>query len=76
MFDIRPETTVEISGLTVRNGSTTSSGGGVFSRGALMLTNLTVSGNATTTILSSGGGIHSDGRALTLTNGIVSGDPP
>ncbi|NEO86141.1 MAG: DUF4347 domain-containing protein [Spirulina sp. SIO3F2] len=55
-----------ISELTIRNGSTSGNGGGIFSSGAVTLTNSTVSGNA-------GGGIASNG-AVTLTNSTVSGN--
>ena len=38
-------TTLELSSVTITNGDTTSSGGGIFNRGTLTLTNSTVSGN-------------------------------
>ena len=63
--------TVELSGLTVRNGATTGFGGGIFSFGALTLTDVTISGNAA----AGGGGIFNDlGATATLAGVAVSGN--
>ncbi len=60
--------TVEISGLTIRNGDT-GVGGGIDNGGTLTLTNSTVSGNT-----AGGGGGIANGATATLTNSIVSGN--
>ena len=65
-----PNVPVTIDSVTIRNGRTFGSGGGILSPGAVTLTNSTVSGN---TANSSGGGIFSNG-AVTLTNSTVSGN--
>ena len=67
-----PGMTVNISGVTIRNGGSTSYagvGGGINNSGTLALVNSTVSGNSAT----SGGGIENSGT-LTLTNSTVSGN--
>ena len=61
--------TVNISGVTIRNGATTGFGGGIFNLGTLTLTNSTVSGNSAV----EGGGIRNSGT-LTLANSTVSGN--
>jgi hypothetical protein len=63
--------TVNISGVTIRNGGTGGGGGGIFNAGTLTLTNSTVSGNAAG---EDGGGIFNDAGTLTLINSIVSGN--
>ena len=64
--------TVNISGVTIRNGGTGGQGGGIFNVGILTLTNSTVSGN---NAAGGGGGILNDaGGTLTLTNSTVSGN--
>ena len=61
------------SGLTIRNGRTRSSGGGIRNEGALNLSNATVAGNETTG--SFGGGIANSGTAvMSLTNVTLSGN--
>jgi CSLREA domain-containing protein len=63
--------TVNISGVTIRNGGTGGRGGGIFNVGILTLTNSTVSGNNA----GAGGGIYNDNPGtLTLTNSTVSGN--
>ena len=62
--------TVNISGVTIRNGGTGGGGGGIFNVGTLTLTNSTVSGNNAG---ENGGGIYNSGT-LTLTNSTVSGN--
>ena len=60
--------TVNISGVTIRNGGTGGGGGGIFNAGILTLSNSTVSGNNAG---DGGGGIfNDDGGTLTLTNSI------
>ena len=72
VFDIDPKfvfgVTVEISGLTIRNGSTAFGGGILTGIATLTLTNVTVSGN---TAGVSGGGIYNLGM-LTLNSSTVS----
>src|SRR4029450_5628933 len=64
--------TVNINGVTIRNGGTGVNGGGIFNAGTLTLTNSTVSGN---TAGDDGGGIRNVlGGTLTLTNSTVSGN--
>ena len=59
------------SGLTVRNGRTSMSGGGIRNEGNLVMSNATVSGNETTA--SYGGGIANSGPAtMSLTNVTIS----
>jgi CSLREA domain-containing protein len=61
------------SGLTITNGRTTSSGGGIRNEGALNLSNATVAANETTA--SFGGGIANSGTAtMSLTNVTLSGN--
>jgi parallel beta-helix repeat protein len=62
--------TATISGLTITNGATTGSGGGIRNNGNTTLTNCTVSGNTSD---SKGGGIWNSGY-LILTNCTVSGN--
>ena len=63
--------TVNITGVTIRNGGTTAVGGGIFNGGTLTLTNSTVSGSAAE---NDGGGIFNNAGTLTLINSIVSGN--
>jgi CSLREA domain-containing protein len=61
------------SGLTIRNGRTASSGGGIRNEGALDLSNATVAGNETTA--SFGGGISNSGTAtMSIANVTISGN--
>jgi CSLREA domain-containing protein len=61
------------SGITITNGRTASSGGGIRNEGALNLLNATVAGNETTA--SFGGGIANSGTAtMSLTNVTLSGN--
>jgi hypothetical protein len=62
--------TATISGLTITNGATTGSGGGIRNYGNTTLTNCTVNGNTSD---SKGGGIRNNGD-MTLTNCTVSGN--
>jgi CSLREA domain-containing protein len=76
IFTINLGRTVGISGLTMSNGSITSSispancGGAVFNSGTLTLTNSTLSANSS---INCGGGIFSNGT-LTLLNSTVTGN--
>ena len=54
VFNVYQDRVVTVDGLTVRNGSTGASGGGVFVNGSLTMTNCTVEGNHAR---SAGGGI-------------------
>ena len=64
--------TVVISALTIRNGRTDDSGGGIFNGGNLTLTDSVVSGNYAP---NTGGGIYNgNSGTLTLSNRIVSGN--
>ena len=63
--------TVNITGVTIRNGGTTAVGGGISNGGTLTLTESTVSGNAAD---NDGGGIFNNAGTLTLINSIVSGN--
>jgi CSLREA domain-containing protein len=63
--------TVNINGVTIRNGGTGITGGGIFNGGTLTLTNSTVSGNAAG---NDGAGIFNDAATLTLINSTVSGN--
>ena len=65
VFDIAPGSATDISGVTVRNGSS-SGGGGIGNEGTLTLNNSTLSGNT-------GRGISSTGT-VTINNSTVSGN--
>ena len=73
ILDVGSGVTASVLGLTITNGNNTSHGGGIRNRGALALTNSTVSGNSTDI---TGGGIWISGfgSTLTLTNSTVSGN--
>lgn len=63
--------TVDISGVTVQNGSCSDSGGGIWNWGTLTLTSSAVNNNTTTGANHDGGGIF-NGLTMTLTNCTVS----
>jgi len=66
------ENTVEVAGVTIRNGQGGNDrGGGIFNNGTMTLTNSTVCDNAVN--IADGGGISNYGT-LTLTNSTVSGN--
>ncbi len=66
------ENTVEVAGVTIRNGQGgNDQGGGIFNNGTMTLTNSTVCDNAVN--IADGGGISNYGT-LTLTNSTVSGN--
>lgn len=76
IFTINPNMTVSISGLTISNGSAAIGGGIYNNRGALTISNSTISGN---TASSAGGGIHNGGigagnAALMITNSTIRGN--
>ena len=68
--------TITISGLTIKNGSTTGFGGGILNDGVLTLTNSVVTGNQTRAGNGTGGGTAGGGifssKTLTLNNTVVS----
>jgi hypothetical protein len=60
VFHIASEQTVAISGLTIMNGHTTESGGGILNdQAVLLLSNCVITGNSAAGNI--GGGIHNDG---------------
>jgi hypothetical protein len=63
-------TDVTLDSLTVRNGNTASSGGGIYNEGTLTVNNSTLSGNAAT----NGGGISNFDGTLTVTVSTISGN--
>ena len=70
IFRNLPGETVTISGLTIRNGSGGSFGGGIVNEETLTVTNSTISGNVVGEL---GGGIANSGTA-TISNTIISGN--
>jgi hypothetical protein len=72
VFHVTGAFTVNISGVTVRNGNATSNkGGGIYNNGGtLAITNSAFSGNSADW----GGGIYSTAGALTITNSAFSGN--
>jgi CSLREA domain-containing protein len=75
VFEVRPDTTVTIDKVTVRNGNLQSKGGdggGILNAGALTLSNSVVSGNKVE-YPHVGAGIYTTGQ-LTLANSTVSGN--
>jgi len=67
VIHIPGNTTVGISGITVQNGLSAASGGGISNAGILDLNNSVISGNITTSASNGGGGIYND-SVLTLDN--------
>jgi len=70
VFDVQSGVNATISGLTIADGSSATSGGGIENDGTLSLTNCTVSNSSATT---NGGGIDNQGT-LTVTTSTVSGN--
>jgi hypothetical protein len=66
--------TVNISGVTIRNGGTGGGGGGIFNVGTLTLTNSAVSGSSADGTGGAGGGGISNAGTLTLINTTVNGN--
>jgi hypothetical protein len=68
--DAATEIVVNIDGLTLTGGDVTGSGGAIFTREALTVSNSTISGNST----DSGGGIRNEDGTLTVSNSTISGN--
>jgi hypothetical protein len=74
VFDIAAPFTVSLAGLTIADGFTTGSGGGIFNAGVLTVTDSTLSGNSSSGgFPSGGGGIYNIGM-LTVTDSTLSGN--
>ncbi len=71
VVSVQPDVNATITGLTIRGGSTTDSGGGIDSRGMLTLVDLVVVAN---TAVISGGGISNDGGELVISDSTVAGN--
>lgn len=79
VFDISGPVTVNITGITVRNGMVIDNSGGVEGNGGgilnnggtLTITDSTISGN---TAIDSGGAVYDSGGALSITNSTISGN--
>jgi hypothetical protein len=73
VFEIDASFTVDITGLTIADGSVNNgAGGGIYNNGTLILTSSTLSGNKADT---NGGGIfNNQSGTLTVTNSIFSGN--
>ena len=70
VFEINSEVTVNISGLTISNGTATT-GGGILNQGTLTLTNAVVSGNSA---FDGAGILNNTSSMLTITNSTLSGN--
>ncbi|HEX7408843.1 MAG TPA: choice-of-anchor Q domain-containing protein [Candidatus Binatia bacterium] len=70
VFSVNTGVTFTVQNLTIANGSSTSSGGGIYSYGTLTVTNSTFSSNRANRFYygAAGGGIYNDGGTLTVTN--------
>lgn len=66
-------TTVSLENLTITNGLSTSSGGGIYNTATLSLTNCTISDNATASGYNQGGGIYNTGT-ITVVDCTISGN--
>lgn len=64
--------TLELSSCGVTNNTGINYGGGIYNRGTVKLTDVTVSGNNVTNY--DGGGIYNQGGTLTITNSTISGN--
>ncbi len=74
VFHVTGDDTVNISGVTVRNGSVAGGGGGLRNDGGtLTITNSTVSGNSATGG-NHGGGLRNQSGAVTISNSTFSGN--
>jgi parallel beta-helix repeat protein len=71
VFQVDTQVAASISGLTITGGKATDKGGGVFSSGALTLTDCSVSGNSAG---SGGGGVYGGGGSIALTNCTLTGN--
>lgn len=78
VFDIKTNTTVTMSGLTITNGSVTDeNGGGILNLGALTISNSIISNNdlnGTATADYYGAGIQCGGGSITITDSTISGN--
>src|SRR5687767_5420225 len=70
VFTVNSGQTVNLSGLIITNGNTSTFGGGVLNSGTLTLVNITVTGN--TAAVSGGGIFNSSSSTLTITNSTIS----
>ncbi|HUU63506.1 MAG TPA: choice-of-anchor Q domain-containing protein [Dehalococcoidia bacterium] len=71
VFHINGSYTVDMSGMTIRNGNTSADGGGLYNNGGnVTMTSCTVSGNTAY----NGGGIFNASGNMTITNCTVSGN--
>jgi CSLREA domain-containing protein len=70
IFQIDTGAVVAMSGLTIANGNSSASGGGIFCSGTLTLTSVVVSGN-TSGFANRGGGIYVNQGTLTLSSSTV-----
>ena len=71
IFNVRTGANVTLNGLTITNGSSSSSGGGISSDGTLTITNSTVSSNYASI---AGGGIEISNGTVTIISSIISGN--
>ena len=70
VFTVDPNTTVQITGLTITGGNASANGGGIDNGGTLLLTNSTLAGNSATL---GGGGVYNAGT-LTALNDTFAGN--
>ena len=70
IFNVATNMTVFLNSLTITNGYSTNSGGGIYNDGALTLTNCTLSGNSAPSGsgYGGGGGIYNNGNGLLTLN--------
>ena len=75
VFQVDPNVTASISGLTITGGSTASNGAGLYNSGMTTLTACTLSGNTAIggSVTNEGGGIFNSGT-LNLINSTLSGN--
>ena len=72
VFNIRPAITVDISNLTISNGTAQGdSGGGILNNGTLTLTSCRITGNTADV---SGGGVHCAAGSLIVLNSLLTGN--
>ncbi len=73
VFAINPGVDVSMSNLTITNGASTGSGGGLINAGNTTLTNVIVSDNIDSGLVGNGGGIENDGT-LNLIDSTITGN--
>jgi uncharacterized repeat protein (TIGR01451 family) len=71
VFNIAPGFEVTISGLTIANGFSPDSGGGMLNGGSLTIASSTLSGNSASSF---GGGVWNNSGSVTITNSTLSGN--